>query len=85
MLWYREMYLPNQQDCLQWTASPNLAPKEVLANSPKTWIVVAECDLLAPEGMAYGKQLQNAGVEVEVRIYEGSTHSLLVASGKQYS
>lgn len=81
MLWYRNMYLLNAEDCLEWTASPNLAPKELLAKSPKTWIAIAECDLLAPEGIAYGKQLQEAGVEVEVKTYEGSTHSLLAASG----
>jgi acetyl esterase/lipase len=81
MLWYRRKYLPKEENCLEWTASPNLAPRGLLQKSPKTWIAVSEFDLLAPEGIAYGEQLKDVGVMVDLKTYEGSTHSLLAASG----
>lgn len=78
MQWYREKYLPDPSTGSQWTASPCFAPQEVLARSPKTFLAIAECDLLAPEEHRYAAQLQDAGVEVKVVEYEGSTHSILV-------
>ncbi|KAK7751893.1 hypothetical protein SLS62_006194 [Diatrype stigma] len=76
-----------------WEVSPNRAPTSVLATSPKTWIAVSEQDLLAPEAKLYAAQLEEAWKEetpeevsngkkvVEVKSYEGSTHSLLAMSG----
>lgn len=81
MLWYRRKYLPDEKDCLAWTASPNLASPELLRMSPKTWIAVAECDLLAGEACLYGGKLQGYGVHVDIKSYKGCTHSLLAASG----
>ena len=81
-MWYRKMYLLNEKDCLNWDASPNLAPAEILRKNPKTWIAVSEHDLLAPEGLAFGELLKEVGVEVEMKIYDGSTHSLLAMSGE---
>jgi acetyl esterase/lipase len=80
-MWYRKMYLPNEKDCWNWDASPNLAPKEILKGSPKTWIAVSEHDLLAPEAVAFGELLKEGGVEVEMKVYKGSTHALLALSG----
>ena len=85
MTWYRNMYLPNKADQLNYEASPNLAERDVLAKSPKTWIAVSELDLLAPEGLAFGQQLSEAGVEVEMKVYKGSTHSILALSGRLLS
>lgn len=81
MMWYRKMYLPNEKDCFNWDASPNLAPSNMLKGSPKTWIAVSEHDLLSPEAIAFGSQLKEVGVEVELKTYKGSTHSLLALSG----
>lgn len=81
MTWYRKMYLPKERDCLNWDASPNLASAEILRKSPETWIAVSEHDLLAPEGVAFGELLRRVGVEVEMKTYKGSTHSLLAMSG----
>ncbi|KII95688.1 hypothetical protein PLICRDRAFT_97380 [Plicaturopsis crispa FD-325 SS-3] len=75
MTWYRRMYLPDERDWGKWDASPTFAPRALIAQSPRTWIGVAELDILKPEGVAYGEQLREAGVETEIRIYEGSTHS----------
>lgn len=88
MSWYRNMYLPDPSAALNWDASPNLAPQTMLATCPKTWIAVAEQDLLAAEAMAFANQLRGAwsqaGVNdrsVEVRVYEGMPHSTLAMSG----
>lgn len=66
---------------MEWKASPCFATKEMMGNSPKTFVAVAECDLLAPEGLAYAGALREAGVEVEVTVYKGATHSVLVLAG----
>lgn len=96
MTWYRRMWLADEEGVkrrLPWEVSPNRAPKEVLAKSPRTWIAVAEQDLLAPEARLFATQLEEAWKEqapegaldgsklVEVKSYEGSTHSILSMSG----
>ncbi|OIW32646.1 hypothetical protein CONLIGDRAFT_653236 [Coniochaeta ligniaria NRRL 30616] len=88
MTWYRRMYFADEADTLKWNASPNLAPKELLAKSPKTWIAVAERDLLAPEAESYARHLAAAWTDsgvadagVVVKRYEGSTHSILALNG----
>lgn len=81
MLWYRKMYLPGAEDQSNWDASPNLAHVSELAMAPKTWIAVSELDLLAPEALSFGKQLVEAGIKVDTKVYKGSTHSILALSG----
>ncbi|KEY73065.1 hypothetical protein S7711_06137 [Stachybotrys chartarum IBT 7711] len=90
MQWYRRMYLVNEEDAKRWEASPNHAPKALLAKSPKTWIAVAEQDLLSTEALLFAKQLNGAweeagsnkdGLSVELGIYKGATHSILAMSG----
>lgn len=82
MTWYRNMYLTNSKDALNWDASPNLAPAELLAKTPKTWVGIAEQDLLAPEAAAFADQLRTAGVDVDVQYYPGMTHTILAMNGK---
>jgi acetyl esterase/lipase len=81
MTWYREQYFRNPEDVKEWTASPCFAPQNLLAQSPKTCLLIAECDLLAPEALSYAKSLQKANVEVDVKVYRGATHSVLVLAG----
>lgn len=75
------MYLPNPSDWYSWSASPNLAPEELLARLPRTWIAVAECDLLAPEALELAGRLEGLGVGVERYVVEGGTHSILALNG----
>lgn len=82
MSWYQKMYLPNEHDRKLWEASPNLAPVTLLSKSPKTWIAISEQDLLGPEAQRYASQLSGAGVHVETKVYQGSTHSILAMSGE---
>lgn len=81
MTWYRNMYLPNAKDALGWDVSPQLAPKDLLAKSPKTWIAGSELDILGPEAVKYGEQLKGLGVDVTVQVLKGCTHSALALSG----
>lgn len=86
MLWYRKMYLPNDgitRDLSRedWQISPNMAPPKLLSRCPPTWIAVSEHDLLATEALAYAQQLQEAKVQADVKVYQGSTHSILSLNG----
>jgi acetyl esterase/lipase len=85
---YRAMYLPNSSNALNWDASPNLAPAELLAKSPSTWVAVAGQDLVAPEAVLFSEQLERAwetegvtGRDATVKVYEGATHSTLAMAG----
>lgn len=84
MLWYRKMYLPDINMASNWDASPNLAPESLLARMPRTWIAVADQDVLAPEALSFADQLGPLGVDVEVAIYGGMTHTILAMNGKPY-
>lgn len=87
MLWYRRMYLPNGhgRDAIfgreDWQVSPSLASSKLLSKCPPTWIAVAEHDLLATEALAFSNQLRAAGVQTAVKVYRGSTHSILALNG----
>ena len=82
MEWYRQQWFgANKVATNEWTASPCFAPAELLTQSPKTFIAVAECDLLAPEGINFAERLIEAGVSTEVKSYKGATHSILVLAG----
>lgn len=64
-----------------WQISPNLAPPKLLAKNPSTLIAVAEHDLLATEALGYAQLLRQANVQVDVKVYAGSTHSILALNG----
>jgi acetyl esterase/lipase len=81
MLWYRRMYMANDDDWKNWDASPNFAPDDLLKQLPPTWMAISEQDLLAPEAIKFGKQLTNLGVPVTVYEVEGGTHSIMTLSG----
>lgn len=81
MTWYRNMYFRSEEETRNWDASPCFAPGEMLRSSPSTFLAIAECDLLAPEAIQYGKALQNSGVNVDAKMYAGATHSVLILAG----
>jgi len=69
-------YLADPADALDPLASPLLAQLEGL---PQTFQVIAQCDVLAEQNVAFAKRLHEAGVAAESREYAGATHSFLEA------
>ncbi len=84
MQWYREKYFGSSGSETDWLASPNHAPEDLLARLPPAFIAVAECDLLAPEEIAFADQLKAQAVAVDMRVYKGATHSVLVLAGYRH-
>jgi len=81
MKWYRDKYFADPKDTSKWQASPCFADPILLAKSPKTFISIAECDLLAKEAHLYGESLKRCSVKTTVNEYKGSTHSVLILAG----
>ncbi len=81
MLWYRRMYMPNEADWRSCKASPQRAPRDLLARLPPAWIAVSAEDVLAPEGIAFAAQLEGVNVPVALQVLEGCTHSILALNG----
>ncbi|MEM9059188.1 MAG: alpha/beta hydrolase [Pseudomonadota bacterium] len=70
--WFREHYFANAGDMDDWRAAPHLAGSH--AGLPPALVITAECDVLKDEGVAYAKQLADAGVAVEHVDYAGVVH-----------
>jgi len=72
--WFFDQYIA-QADRTDWRFAPALAADhEGLAPA---CIVVAECDALVDEAIAYGDLLRAAGVAVDLEIYRGVTHDFI--------
>jgi acetyl esterase len=44
-------------------------------------VVLAECDVLVGEGMAYAEKLHESGVNVECHLYRGVVHAFMAMAG----
>ncbi|KAG5650737.1 hypothetical protein H0H81_011221 [Sphagnurus paluster] len=75
MTWFRHQYLPDPKTWTNWDASPLFASKEQLRTLPKTFFLLAECDILCEEAEQYAKQIKEEGVEVGVKIQKGAPHT----------
>ncbi|KAM8833781.1 neutral cholesterol ester hydrolase 1-like [Synchiropus picturatus] len=58
-------------------ASPLLASSEVLAKTPRAYILTAEHDVLRDDGLMYARRLQDAGVTVTSEHLEDGFHGCL--------
>ncbi|MBC8873647.1 MAG: alpha/beta hydrolase [Planctomycetes bacterium] len=72
MVWCWNHYLSNELEAYQPYASPSRA--DDLGNLPPAWILTAEYDPLRDEGETYARKLQDAGVPVTLKRYEGMIH-----------
>lgn len=74
MKWMWDLYIPDAEDRKAHHASPLRSTLEQLAGLPPALIQVAENDILRDEGEAYGRKLDEAGVEVTTIRYDGMIH-----------
>jgi acetyl esterase len=77
------------QDVLTWTASlyaknlhlqhPDISPLygDVNSNLAPAFFLLAECDILRDQGLAYAQKLREAGVAVQCMLYRGVPHAFV--------
>ncbi len=75
MAWFRDHYIRDAADIGDWRASPLKA--ESLAGAPPAFIAIAGHDILADEGEAYARRLQEEGVPVVLRHWRGQIHGFV--------
>jgi acetyl esterase len=72
MVWFWDHYVPNRDERSDPRASPLRA--ESLGGLAPALVVLAENDVLRDEGVAYAERLSQAGVPVELSIYDDVIH-----------
>jgi len=72
--WFFDHYIDGA-DRTDWRFAPLEAPE--LDGVAPACVVLAECDPLVDEGIAYADRLRMAGVAVELEIYRGVTHDFI--------
>jgi len=72
MRWFDGHYLRDERDATDWRFSPMRAGS--LAGLPPAFVLTAEFDPLRDQGEAYARRLEEAGVPVELRRYDGVFH-----------
>jgi acetyl esterase len=72
MAWFWDHYLPDPAARTDWRASPLRA--DDYADLPPASIVLADCDPLVDEGVAYAEALNGAGVDVVCSRWYGMHH-----------
>ncbi|MBK1836078.1 alpha/beta hydrolase [Azospirillum sp. YIM B02556] len=77
--WFYRHYAREEADRRDGRFSPLLAelPPGVASSLAPALLVLAECDPLVDEGIAYGRMLAEAGTAVDARIHAGMTHDFL--------
>lgn len=72
--WFFDHYIPHERRT-DWRFAPLLAD-EVEGVAP-AFVLLAECDPLVDEGVAYADRLRLAGVPVQLDIVRGMTHDFI--------
>lgn len=78
MQWFWQQYTTSQEARRQITASPLLASLHELRHLPQTMIINGQADVLYSEGLAFGKKLRCAGVEVTALQIQGIIHDFVM-------
>jgi acetyl esterase len=81
MKWMYDMYIADPEKRKDIYASPLQATVEQLKGLPPALVVVAESDILHDEGTAYGRKLNEAGVDVTLVQYDGMIHDFGLLNG----
>jgi acetyl esterase len=79
MEWFTSSYVATAVDRRAPYASPWYATD--LHGLPPAMVMTAECDPLRDQGEAYGRRLQEAGVAVVIKRYDGMIHPFFSLSG----
>ena len=80
MAWFFDHYTTEEQR-LDPRVSPLRYDEERLATAPPALIAIAGYDPLADEGLAYARRLIEAGVDVELAVYESQMHGFFQLGG----
>jgi acetyl esterase len=72
--WFFEQVLPRAQRH-DWRFAPIEAPD--LDHVAPTCVILAECDPVVDEGLAYADRLRMAGVPVRLELFRGVTHDFI--------
>jgi len=78
MEWFWSQYAPDLAERSEPTASPLRASLAQLQGLPPALVITAEADVLCDEGVAYGRKLRQAGVDVTALSYAGIVHDFVV-------
>jgi acetyl esterase len=81
MKWMYDMYIADPEKRKDIHASPLQATVEQLKGLPPALIQLAESDILHDEGAAYGRKLDEAGVDVTTVQYNGMIHDFGLLNG----
>jgi acetyl esterase len=81
MKWMYDMYIADPEKRKDIYASPLQATVEQLKGLPPALIQIAESDILRDEGEAYGRKLNEAGVNVTTVRYNGMIHDFGLLNG----
>ena len=79
MSWFEDKYIDKNQ-LNDWRAAPILFND--LTKLPPSLILVAGCDPLKDEGIAYGEKLKKAGNNVETKVFDGQIHGFLTMGAR---
>ncbi|WP_404984796.1 alpha/beta hydrolase [Chryseobacterium sp. M5] len=74
MKWMWDNYLPDLEKRKEYYATPFNAPAEKLKGLPPALVMIAENDILADEGLAYARRLDEAGVPTTISTFNGFIH-----------
>ena len=77
--WFQENYIRGSADREDYRFAPLLCHE--LAGLPPATVMVAECDPLHDEGVAYAERMAEAGNDVELIDYPGMLHGFLNMGG----